>query len=133
MNLAEVDLPEPRARIQRSISCFSLPEFMLVDGGQGEQVLRQVTPMRRLTNQSSTVTRLDLFARQNGVENYNVTELTTPKPGTSKSFRNGNAIEEMSTSLTEKSPLLQTSNDVKCETACSFTKNSTSFEGGKTI
>uniref|UniRef100_A0AC34Q2P7 Uncharacterized protein n=1 Tax=Panagrolaimus sp. JU765 TaxID=591449 RepID=A0AC34Q2P7_9BILA len=126
LNLVEADLPlpEPRARIKRSISSFSLPEFMLVDGGQGEQVLRQVTPMRRLTNQSNTVTRLD-------VPGNNEFEMTTPKPGTSKSFQNGSAVEEMPCSPTEKSPLLQTS--VKFETARSASNISSSLEAEKRV
>lgn len=50
---ADTDLPFPetRARLQRSISCTSLPEFMLVDSDD-KNVLQRVTRPRPDTAQS---------------------------------------------------------------------------------
>ncbi|KAE9552939.1 hypothetical protein FO519_003853 [Halicephalobus sp. NKZ332] len=56
LRLANTDLPFPetRARLQRSLSCVSLPEFMLVDDEEKE-VLQRVSAPRPTTAQSDVL------------------------------------------------------------------------------
>lgn len=104
-----LDFPEPRARIQKSVSCLSLPEFTLVDG-QGEQVLRQVTPSRRIA------ARLDRI--NNSVRPVSECEPTFVKNmnvSSNNSMQKSVSFDKPQNAPMENTPLLTISDEVIVE------------------